>query len=428
MKNSLLIILFHLTGVFASGQLESWSLQKCIEFGMNNQFEIKLKELDVLKAKENYTPPIQNWLPSINMHTSHSYNFGSTIDPITNARVSSNFQYDYLNISGQLNVLDIYSLKKSQKEKIDIAISQAEKKVIENNYLLKITEKYFECYLSQEILKIQKEQLTNSKLDVIRIEKEVSNGSKPKSDLYDVQLSYSLEESRVLEMEQLFEAHKTTLFQLLKKDSIDVLMITFEPILIENDTIPPTFLNPKIQHLKLTLESNQKYLEMQKSMKLPTLQAYYTISSFYFQPFNQSLNSVGSFNTQFNDNRNQVAGLQLNVPLFSGLKNDKNNTIVKVESEKLKLEIEQETIRFENQIKSKQLKIAQLETKSTYLENTLNFAKESHRTTQAKFAKGLIDTFVYSTSKNQLLNSEFEVLKNSLMLQYEVFVLNFCAF
>ncbi len=424
MKNVILIILCHLTGFFACGQSENWSLQKCIEVGMSNQFDIKLKELDVLKAQENYSPQIQNWLPTVNLFANHSYNFGSTIDPITNTRVSSNFQNDYLNLGGQINVLDIYSIKKTQKDKIDIAISQADQKIVEHNYLLKITEKYFDCFLSQEILKIQKEQLINSKLDVIRIEKEVANGIKPKSDLYDVQLSYSLEESRINETEQNLHTQKVILFQLLNQELIDANFVTLEPILIEKQSTNSTPINPQIEKLTLSLVSNEKYLEMQKSMKLPTLQAYYNVSSFYYQPINQPSNPVGNFNTQFNDNRNQVAGLQLNIPIFSGLKNDKNSAIVKVESEKLKMEIEQENIRFQNQIKLKQLKINQLETKSTFLENTLNFAKESHKTTQAKFSKGLIDTSIYSTSKNQLINSEFEVLKNSLMIQYEVYLMS----
>lgn len=424
MKNIILIILCHLTGFFASGQLENWSLQKCIEVGMNNQLDIKLKELDVLKAQENYTSQIQNWLPIVNLYTNHSYNFGSTIDPVTNARVSSNFQYDYLNLGAHINVLDIYSVKKTQKDKIDIAISQADQKIVENNYLLKITEKYFDCFLSQEILKIQKEQLTNSKLDVIRIEKEVANGIKPKSDLYDVQLSYSLEESRINETEQNYHLQKTILFQLLNQGLIDANLVILEPILIEKLSTNATPINPQIEKLTLSLVSNEKYLEMQKSMKLPTLQAYYNISSFYYKPINQPNNLADNFNNQLNGNRNQVAGLQLNIPIFSGLKNDKNSAIVKVESEKLKLEIEQETIRFQNQIKLKQLKIDQLETKATFLENTLNFAKESHKTTQAKFIKGLIDSYVYSASKNQLIMSEFEVLKNSLMIQFELYLIS----
>ena len=49
---------------------------------------------------------------------------------------------------------------------------------------------------------------------------------------------------------------------------------------------------------------------------------------------------------------------------------------------------------------------------------TLSFAKASFNTTQNKFLSGKIDAILLSSVKNQLLTLEYDVLKNSLQLQY----------
>ena len=80
--------------------------------------------------------------------------------------------------------------------------------VIENEYQLQIVESYYQALFTQELLKIQKEQFKNAQFNLNRVQKEVEIGSKPKSDLYDMQLSFAQEEMRILQTEQLFLVQK----------------------------------------------------------------------------------------------------------------------------------------------------------------------------------------------------------------------------
>ena len=49
---------------------------------------------------------------------------------------------------------------------------------------------------------------------------------------------------------------------------------------------------------------------------------------------------------------------------------------------------------------------------------TLSYAKASFATTQNKFKSGKIDAILLASVKNQLLTLEYDVLKNSLQLEY----------
>lgn len=410
---------------FANGQEANWPLQKCIDKALENNIEIKIRQLEIKRVQKSRNSVWNQFLPTVNFTGNQSYNFGSSIDPSTNGRVSSNIQSDNFYLNANMNLIDFNAFALAQKNKIDIEKAKSDKEIIENEYKLQLLDSYYQALFTQELLKIQKEQFKNAVFNLDRISKEVEIGSKPKSDLYDVQLSFAQEEKRILETQQLYEMQKMQLFQLM--NFTDVLIS--EVILISDSATLSTEVsneidNPKIKSAELNYKSSLKELSFQRANNLPTLSTFYTISSFYYKPLNQSNGAIDSFNNQIGDNKNQQVGLQLNVPIFNGFRNNKKNAAAKIESEKSKLVINQEQQKIENQIaleKQNQLNYVQLQSKFV---ETLSYAKASFETTQSKFLSGKIESISLSSVKNQLLSSEYDVLKNKLQLQYISFKIN----
>ena len=410
---------------FAYGQDATWPLQKCIDKALENNIEIKIRQLEVKRVQKSRNSVWNQLLPTISFNGSQSYNFGSTIDPATNNRVSSNIQFDNFFINANMNLIDFNAFANAQKNKIDIEKAKADKEVIENEYKLQLLDSYYQALFTQELLKIQKEQFKNAVFNLERISKEVEIGSKPKSDLYDVQLSFAQEEKRILETEQLYNIQKMQLFQLMNVADVSI----SEVVLVSNSsddiaTVSSEVSNPKIKSAELNYKSSLKELSSQRANNLPVLSSFYSISSFYFKPLNQSSADVASFSNQIGDNKNQQVGLQLSVTIFNGFRNNKRNVAVKIETEKNKLIISQEQQKIENQIaleKQNQQNYLQLQNK---FEETLTYAKASFSTTQSKFLSGKIESISLSSVKNQLLSSEYDVLKNSLQMEYTNFKIN----
>ncbi len=421
MNKRLILSLFLITSsIFVNGQENSWSLQKCFSAALENNIDIKIKQLEVLKAQKNYTHPLLELFPSVNLLGNHTYNFGSTIDPNTNNRVSSDIQYDNLNLNANVNLLDFGNLANAKKNKINIELAKADKEVIEYEYKLQLLEKYFDALFSQELVKIQKEQLQNTTFNLNRIQKEVEIGNKPQSDLYDIQLSFSQDEKRLMEAEQLFETQKIQLFQLMNFKDENLEKITFEIYFAEEteDVNGTQFQNPKIEYAALAYKSAKKQISILRSENLPSISGFYSFSTFYSTPINQPNSNVPSFQTQFSDNKNHQAGLQMNIPVFAGFRKNRLITASKIESEKVKLVSEQEKIKIEQQVELEIALKKQCLQLTSNLQNTLKYAKESFKTTQAKFASGKIDAVTYTSVKNQLLSSEYDFLKNNLQVQY----------
>lgn len=419
-NKNFLTIVFLLFCALARGQENSWSLTKCMDMALQNNIEIKIRQLEIKRTDQLQNSVLNRMLPVINLYGEQGYNFGSSIDPSTNGRVSSNFQNDNFYLSVKTNLIDFNAFANAKKDKINIELAKAEKEVIENEYKLQLLESYYQALYTQELLKIQKEQLKQATFNLQRVTKEVAIGSKPQSDLYDMQLSFSEEENRNLETEQLFGIKKTQLFQLMNVMDVVTDEVILEPYLTESPAsiVESTSYNPKIKFTELNYQNSLKSIGLERANNLPVLSAYYGFSTFYYKTLSQANGNTNSFNNQLADNKNQQIGIQLNIPIFNGFRNNKKIDASKIESEKKKLAIEKEKQQLDKQVAlEEQNKKNYLQIQNKSIEK-LQYAKASLATTQAKFTNGKIEAIVYSSVKNQFLSAEYEVLKNSLQLQY----------
>ena len=421
---TILCLLLVIAVQFVNGQRTSWSLQDCINYGLENNIEIQIQKLEVKRLQKSRVSMAQELLPAVNLFGSQSYNFGSTIDPGSNARVSSNIQFDNFYMNAQMNLIDFSAIANAQKSKVAIELAQAEQKVIENEYQLQILESFYQALFTQQLVQIQKQQLINTQSNLKRVSKEIEIGSKPKSDLYDIQYSFAQEEKQLLETTQLYEIQKMQLFQLLNAGEIETqnIQLIFENGAVATDLNTPS--NPKITAAQFRFKSAKKELSLQRASNLPSLSTFYQLSSFYYRPLNGANVQADNFSTQLGDNKNQQLGFQLAVPVFNGFKNNRAIVAAKIEIEKSKIVIEQEQIKLNQQVALEKKNNENFIKIQEKLLQMLDFAQASFKTTQAKFSSGIVDTFSFAIAKNNLLSAEYELLKNTLQQQYTAFKVN----
>lgn len=408
-----------------SGQQKIWSLQQCVDIALQNNLDIQVQQLEVAKAKKIYYHPLFQMLPSVSASANHSYNFGSTIDPATNNRVSSDIQWDNFYLNAQMNLLDFNVLATERKNKIDIQKAKANKEIVEYEYKLQLLEKYYEVLYAQRLTAIQKEQLQNTVYNLNRIKKEVALGKKPKSDLYDIQLSCSQDKIKTLEAQQMFDTMKMQLFQLMNYMPEDIKDIALIPA-HEEDNEAETLItnNPRISWAEWSEKSAFKNIAVQKAVILPSITAFYSFSSFYSEPLNQPNVAVNDFWTQLDNNKNHQVGVRLSIPVFTGLKDSRQVKVSKIEADESRLVTEQEKLKIQQQLEQEQEKKKQYESLTDKLADALFYAKESFRTTESKFVNGKIDAVIFTSVKNQLLQSEYDFLKNQLLIQFTCLKIN----
>lgn len=418
-RKTVITVLFLIFCDFASGQENPWSLTKCMETALQNNIEIKIRQLEIKKTEKSQNSVLNRMLPTINLYGEQGYNFGSTIDPSTNGRVSSNIQNNNFYLNARTNLIDFSAFANAQKDKINIALAKADVEVIENEYKLQILESYYQVLYIQELMKIQKEQLKQASFNLERITKEVAIGSKPQSDLYDMQLSFLTEEIRNQETEQLYAIKKIELFQLMNSMDVKTEEVVLQPYVKEATKDSDTELyNPKIKLAELNYQNSLKSIRLERASNYPVLSAYYGYSTFYYKNLKQINANADSFFHQLEDNKNQQVGMQLSIPVFNGFRNNKKISASKIAGNQAKLTIEKEKQQLDKQVileEQNKRNYSQLQYK---LIEKQKFARASFATTQSKFTSGKVEAIVYSSVKNQSLSAEYDVLKNNLQLEY----------
>ncbi|MXN90279.1 hypothetical protein GR160_03490 [Flavobacterium sp. Sd200] len=404
------------------------TLQQCLDTGLKNTPDFQIKQLEILSTETTYRSAAKEYLPVVEFNSTHAYNFGSVIDPATNNRVSSRIQTDNFGLNASMNLLDFTIFTSARRNKIAILKALADKEATASEYAITLLDNYINVIYTQELLKIQLTQFENAKFNLNRITQEVEIGSRPKSDLYDMQMSYSQEESTLLQTTQLLYNQKLTLLQLMNviiyrpNDIVlqSITAITLPTEIRLEQLLEKSFAaSPAIHSAELNQHIALKETAIGRNKYLPKISAFYSYSSFYYLPLNQSgTQDIAPFWTQVNDNKNHYLGLQLSVPIFNGLKTHRDVQLAKVKQQISTVMLEQEKIKLRQTIEQEMVKKEQSTILASKFEEARLFAEKSFTTTQAKFSSGLVDAITFTSSKNQMLTAEYNLLKANLSVAY----------
>lgn len=433
MKAITLSVLF-LIATFPVMAQELWTLQRCLETGSANNLNFQLRQLEILSAQTTARSAVMGFLPTVSASATHSYSIGSTIDPATNNRVSSTIQSDNFSLNANMDIVNFNNFTEARRNKIAVLKATADKAATEAEYSLSILENYFTVLYTQELLKIQQDQFENAKYNLARLKKEAELGSRPQSDLYDMQVGYAQEENSIIETAQLLYNQKLALLQLMNVTNVlpdDMVLEYSNTEEAMNKPVSDAYENalksyPKIRSAELNEAVAAKNVTLQKNGYLPVISAFYSYSSFYYLPINQPGDvSVNPFWKQLADNKNHYVGLQLSVPIFNGLKTHRDVQLAKIERQKATVASEQEKIALRQAIEQETAKQQQNLVLVSKLEETRKLARKSFETTQAKFTNGIVEAIVFTSSKNQLLTTEYNLLKAKFTVQYLSLKLHF---
>ena len=120
-----------------AAQDDRWDLQRCIEYGMKNNINVRQARLQAEQSKISYDQSKLQQLPTLGYGASHGFSFGRTLDRTTNVYTSRAAMFEQMNLqsnallfnfNGRKNTVDAnkYSLMADEatieKTANDIAI------------------------------------------------------------------------------------------------------------------------------------------------------------------------------------------------------------------------------------------------------------------------------------------------------------------
>ena len=91
---------------FNSFTQKLWTLQECVNRALNENISIKQAELDYLDSEISRKTAIGNFLPNLNIGSSHSWNIGLNQNITTGLLENITTQFSSMNLNMNIDILE----------------------------------------------------------------------------------------------------------------------------------------------------------------------------------------------------------------------------------------------------------------------------------------------------------------------------------
>ncbi len=440
MRKFFLIIPFFLLITAVKSQ-EVWTLEKCVEYALSNNIQVKQQLLQVKSESALLQQDKLSLLPSLNGGASHGYNFGQTVDRYTNQFATSRVQTDNFYLGSSLTLFDGFQkINQVKQRKSDLEATRYETDKFMDDISLNIATGYLQILFYNELAKTAEKQLKATELQAQRLKTLVDAGALAEGDYFTIEAQKASENSQFVSAQNNLFIARLTLAQMLDLPNLDGFEIEYpdldmasQPSLsIKPDQIYEYALEtqPSIKSAQSKVKSSEIGLSMAQGGQSPTLSLQGSLGTGYSgaaQVFDTLTNEyiTKSWNDQINDNFNKSFSINLNVPIFNGWSTRTNISRAKinVENQKYNLELSKLQLR-------KTIQQAYVDAKAAlnnYEASTagVNAAHESFRYAEQKFNVGTLNSVDYNNAKKDLEKAESDQLRAKYEFIFKSTVLDF---
>lgn len=419
------MIKFNLTLIFllaiwiqASSQTKKWTLQECIEYGVDQSIKMERQLLTNKNERLNLRDAALNLLPTISGGTNLGYSFGRSIgsdNTYVNQRVMSN-NYSVgasLNIFSGFSAINALRYQKVSKLK---GLQDSEKTA--NDIAISIIQAFYDLAYAEGLILISQEQVENAQLQLKQMERQHELGIKPKSDLFDIQSKLAESEYNLISNQNKKETALVALKQTMNYNPDDELEIeanSLSNMLPERQEVNIDQLYeqakndlPEVSAAEYAYRAARLNWYTVKGKLLPYISANGDISTYYYNTIDNS------FSSQFHNNMSKSFSFSLNIPIFGGLYRQSNTSRAKNQMLDAQLAYD-ETL--QNTYKEIQLAVLDLKAAAQEYDMAIkkeNFSQMSYDANQKKYQQGLITIIDLNTSDNNLRQAKHDVLKARL--------------
>ncbi|MEI6060513.1 MAG: TolC family protein [Bacteroidota bacterium] len=420
---------------------EVWTLEKCVEYALSNNIQVKQQLLQVESQQALLLQDKLSLVPSLNGGASHGYNFGQTVDRYTNQFATSRVQSDNFYLGSTVTLFEGFQkINQIKQRKVDLEATRYETDKFMDDMSLSIATGYLQILYYNELAKTAASQLKATELQSDRLKKMVDAGAVAQGDYYTLEAQRAADNSQLVSALNNLDIANLTLVQMLDLPSSQGFQIEFpdldmglQPTLVASpDQIYGFALEtqPSVKSAESRVKSSEIGLTMAQGAQSPSLALQGSLGT-GFSGANKILDtvtynlSVKPFADQVKDNFNRSISLNLNVPIFNGwaTRTAISRARINVENTKYNLELSKLQLR-------KTIEQAYADAKAAlnnYQASTtgVNAARESFRYADQKFSLGSMNSVDYNNSKKDLEKAESDQLRAKYEFIFKSTVLDF---
>lgn len=416
-KSLLLISLIIISITFSQAQNKTWTLEECINYGLDNNQEIKNYSLSYNIANAELQQTTFNYLPEISFGADAGKSFGRSVDPNTNSYINTQFFNNSYSVSASLNLFsggyNYYNKKYRQQT---TAAAQEELTRAKDLLAFRITNLYYDLVYNEKLLEIVKEQQSISEMNVKKTQSLVDVGLKSEVDLLEIKAVLESDNTRAIQTKNNVNLLKLSLQQEMNMNpadtSFNIVLLNLNNNASSYEPVAYNYLynnidnSPNIKIAQNRFQNGLNEIRISQSQYYPRIYFGANINTGFYETFKDQNNKVIDFQKQLENNVRGSIGVSLNVPIFNknAVRNNVKKAKINYEIAKNNLEREKNNLHHEiNKIYTEQITAYQ-EIEQT---NRQQLADEkAFEAAQKKFDKGLINVIELQSSKVRLAETQ----------------------
>ncbi len=450
MKKSVLLLIAMMLCMASTNAQKVWTLEKCVNHALQQNITIEQLRLAENLAALDVDQAEHAKYPNLNASSGVNWNFGRTIDPVSNSFSTETFFANNLSLSSGVTLYNGGRIKKTlEQSKVNQKASALDTQQAERDIALMVANAYLAALFAQENQKITQSQLDLSIQQLEQVEKLIRAGVRPANEKLNLEAQISLNEQNVIIAENNIATAILNLKQLLQLDIEEEILVEAptEDIVILTDCDVITFdeiyasatkTQPNIAASEFDLQSAEIAIEIAETAKMPNLSAGIGLGTNYsnrgilvegfetqFQSLDVVFNNVpttieiaqevpvfGDYNyfDQINDNLSVGAGLSLNIPIYNNHINKNNIERAKINRENTELS----NALLRNNLKTNvQQALSDARTAKKALkaaEFALDAQNAAFANAKKKYDLGDLNTYNFVDAKTQLDNAQLNLV------------------
>jgi outer membrane protein len=262
-----------------------------VDYALANNLNVQRSQFDVESAEVNKMTSKAAMFPSLNASVSNGYNWGRSINPVTNTFTTQQIRSLSPNANTSVTLFNGLRIQNQIKQaNKDFAASEEDLQKAKNDLMLNVINLYVNVVFNKELLENAKFQLSSSQQQYERTKKQVEAGALPKSNELNLDAQVATNEVSVVNNENALNLSLLQLKQALQLPGsadldVEVPQLEVQDLVIENSSqqifdIARQSL-PEIKAAQLRVNSSFYSVKAARGNMYPRLSASGSLNSNY---------------------------------------------------------------------------------------------------------------------------------------------------
>ncbi|MGI4873843.1 MAG: TolC family protein [Janthinobacterium lividum] len=196
-----------------------WTLQRAVDYALAHNLGVRLNQLQAQSNEQVLRQSKAALLPSVNLNGTQSWNYGTSVNPLTYEFQSQTIRSNNFAGVAQVPIFQGFQLRNTIKRNVleyEASLQDVEK--ARNDLSLNVAGQFLQLVLAQELVRANQTRIASDQAQIARTKLLLKAGSIPESTLLDSQSQLATDELNVVTAQNQADLARLALLQLLNID------------------------------------------------------------------------------------------------------------------------------------------------------------------------------------------------------------------